>query len=324
MTSFPEHLGQILDRFGVTAATQAALYDLYLSMGSEALDAFAEWTATTGIDPSNAQPHDMEVIRTMAVDRYLRRNHESWLKGDPTPTLFHPREGEGRFAGVAASLGALRSGADGVAGEAFALASSMLTGGQSLPPGVLMLSRNGHYGGRSKTVSFEIIPDSLEDAVLLSRAEGRQHTLPGSAGETTGTLDGSLALIWEIQPNVLKPEGERNREIRGIYGKHRNWHIATLTAALAWLRTKVADIWIVRGDALSTVHEVNPAKPVGELVPALHDRTVKTVTEGMGIFLTEPPEHDRQLLLESELMNTALGTAVRENGPAPYLWRARW
>jgi hypothetical protein len=322
--TFPEHLAEILNRFGVPAATQAALYDLYLSIGSESLDAFAEWTAATGIEPSEAQPHDMETLRRMATDRYLQKSHPAWLKGDPTPTLYHPREGEGRFAGVAVSLGALREGVDGLGGEVFASAMPMLGEGQSLPPGVLMLSRNGHFGGRSKTVSFEVIPEALEDALLMAQAEGRQHTLPGSAGEATGTVDGSMALVWEVQPNVLKPEGERNREIRSLFGKHRNWHIASLTAALLWLRGKVSELWIVRGDALSTVHEVNPARPVGEIVPSLHDRTVRTVTEGLGMFLTDPPDHDKELLLDSELMNTALGEAVREHGAAPYLWRARW
>ncbi|HVR43275.1 MAG TPA: hypothetical protein VMS56_07475 [Thermoanaerobaculia bacterium] len=321
---FPPHLAQILDRFGVPADTQAALYDLYLFLGAEGLDAFAEWSSRRGNDPTSSRPEDLSEVWKIAVERYLGKHHGSWIVGDPTPTLFHPREGEGRFSGVAAPVGPFEAAAEGLAGEAARAAGAMVGPDQPLPPGVLILSRNGHYGGRPKTISFDVVADRLEDAVALSAAEGRQHTLPGSAGETTASLDGSAALIWEVQPNVLKPEGDRNREIRSILGRHRNWHVATLTAAILWLRLKVSDLWILRGEALTIVHEVNPARPVGEVIVEHHDRTVKRVSESLGVFLVDPPPHDAGMLLETEIPNESLRKGLEREGAAPFLWRLRW
>lgn len=322
--TFPGHIAEVFERFRVPAETQAALYDLYVSMGADALDAFAEWTSATGNSPAATRPEDVTAIRALAVDRYLMRNHPRWINDEPTATLFNPREAEGRFAGVAAPVGAFDPETEGNAGDAARAASSALEAGQSVPSGILMLSRNGHFGGRPKTISFDVVERDLESALRFARAEGRQHTLPGSAGETTGSLDGSSALIWEIQPNVLKPEGDRNRDIRAIYGRHRNWHVATLAAALLWIREKVTDLWVVRGAALKTVHEVNPGQPVSELVTDHHDRTVKRVSEALGMFLVDPGAHDAGILLDTELMNAALTKAVSADGATPYLWRVRW
>lgn len=322
--TFPAHIAEIFQRFGVPSATQAALYDLYVSMGADALDAFAEWTQTSGTGPEGARPEDVPAVRALAVERYLERNHPRWLNDEPTASLFNPREAEGRFAGVAAPLGLFDPSGEGTAADAAKASATALDEGQSVPPGILMLSRNGHYGGRPKTVSFDVVERVLDDALRLARAEGRQHTIPGSAGETTATLDGSSALIWEIQPNVLKPDRDRNREIRALYGKHRNWHVATLTAALLWIREKVTDLWIIRGSALKTVHEVNPGQPVSELVTEHHDRTVKRVSDALGMFLIDPGPHDAEILLQTELMNTALTKGVTDEGAAPFLWRMRW
>ena len=41
-----------------------------------------------------------------------------------------------------------------------------------------------------------------------------------------------VALLWEVQPNVYKPAGERNRGIAKLYRRHRNWHVITLVSAL--------------------------------------------------------------------------------------------
>lgn len=319
--TFPEHLGAILDHYGVPAATRAALFDLYRMFGPAALEAFADLVDETGIVPGEADPEDLQPIRAMVIAGYLRRFHPQWLEGTPTPALFHPTVGEGRGAGLVTPLGDFDETGEGFAASAARAARFVVGDDQPLPPGVLTVTINGHYGGRSGTVSFDVVEGNAERAEALALAEGRQHTLPGSAGETSGTWEGTRALLWEIQPNVLKPDGERNRSIAAPFRRHRNWHVATLTAALLWLKGRCPEIWILRGDALATTHEVNPHRPVAPEIPALHDRTVSRVTAALGMRLGVPGPEDAAALLESSLMNTALGAAVERDGPAPYLWR---
>ena len=69
---------------------------------------------------------------------------------------------------------------------------------------------------RPATFSFDVVPKDVEAALQLNACAGRQHTTPGSIGETSGTLlaDGGPGLVWEVQPNVYKPTPERNREAR--------------------------------------------------------------------------------------------------------------
>src|SRR6185503_11883145 len=155
------------------------------------------------------------------------------------------------------------------------------------------------------------------------KAEGQQHTLPGSAGETSGTFDSArgVALIWEVQPNVYKPQGERNRAIAKLYRRHRNWHVATLTAALEWLRGQNCAVFILRGNALAIAHEVNPAKPVSETIASLHDRTVDEVARALGLPLLDPTDDDELVLLDSIVMNHALRKHVLQYGAASAIWK---
>lgn len=318
---FPPHLTAVLDQYGIQPATREALYEQYCMFGGAALEAFADWVAEEGLEPTAIQPEMIPVLRTTIVDRYLDRVHPLWLEGRPTPTLYHPRHGEGRGAGAATPLGRFAEEGEGVAGEAARLTRAIVGPEQPLPSGILMVSRNGHFGGRENSISFEIVAGEREGAHLLARAAGRQHTLPGSAGETSGTLEGGAALLWEIQPNALKPEGERNRAAAPILRRHRNWHVATLAAALAWLRERCSDIWILRGSSLAIAHEVNPAEPVSETIASLHDRTVDRVCEAMNLLLSEPVPQDAAALLRSGLMNTALRAAVERDGAAKHLWK---
>ena len=154
-------------------------------------------------------------------------------------------------------------------------------------------------------------------------ASGRQHTLPGSAGATSGTVDGErgIALIWEVQPNVYKPAGERNREINRVYRRHRNWHLITLAAALGWLRERDMRTYVLRGAALAPTHEANPATPISEKIAGLHDRTTESVTEALGLSLLPLTPDDEELILASRLMNTGLETHAEEHGLAGALWR---
>jgi hypothetical protein len=326
---FPPHIDQVFSTFGIRADTKEALYEAYVAMGNEVLEVFAD-IAESVASTAAISPEDALGIRAEVVQRFLTRNHERWLAGVPTPSLWRPRSLEGRASGLAVPMGLIGSRpAEGEASEFHDRvrdsAARLLGRGQPVPNGILLLGRNAHFGGRADTISFDIVPDSLEDALALAQSEGRQHTLPGSVGETSGTLDvaRSIALIWEIQPNVLKPAGERNRAIRKIYGRHRNWHVVTLLAALQWLRDREIDVFIVRGEALAATHEVNEAKPVAPEIVTLHDRTVLAVATGLGATLGVPDGDDESKLLESMVMNHGLRGEVEAHGVAGAIWRLR-
>jgi hypothetical protein len=302
---FPDHIERIFETFRVPADTKAALYDLYISLGDEALEVFGD--IAESIDPSTLRPEHCAAIRSQLVERYLTRNHPLWLRGTPTPSFYRPRVLEGRASGVAIPLGEI---------------PRHIVNDQPPPDGIVVQGRNAHFGGRSETISFDIIARDIEDAITLGRAAGRQHTLPGSAGATSGTTDAmhQIALLWEIQPNVYKPSAGRNREISKLFRRHRNWHVLTLATAIEWLRAKSFRVFIVRGEALPATHEVN----TGTLSPsiiALHNRTVSTVTQALKLDLIPATRDDQQLLANSTVMNIGLQTHVAESGASGAVWR---
>ncbi len=309
---FPEHIEAVFAAFGVAPDTKAALYDLYLSMGSEVLEVFAEFSESVP-SPSVLRPEDTLRIREVIVERYLTRNHPRWIGNIPTPSFWSPRVSEGRASGLAVPIGGVQTIAQQVIGD-----------DQPVPAGILMLGRNAHFGGREETISFDVIAADLDDAIAVGKAVGQQHTLPGSVGATSGTFDArhNVALIWEVQPNVFKPAGDRNRTISKIYRRHRNWHLLTLAAALDWLRQRGAAVFILKGEALAITHEVNPQKPVSPMIAALHDRTVADVVAALGIELQAPVLADDDLLRESIVMNHALRKHVLGHGAQDVMWKA--
>ena len=302
--TFPPHIDHVLTTYGIRAETKAALYDLYLAMGGEVLEVFAD-LADGVTSAAMLEPDDTLTIREQVVERYLRRNHPRWLEGIPTASLWHPRVAEGRAAGAVVPQGALPAAARSVIGD-----------DQPLPDGILVLGRNAHFGGRAETISFDVVARDLDDALALGKAAGRQHTIPGSVGATSGSFDSGcrLALLWEVQPNVYKPAGDRNRAIAKIYRRHRNWHLITLASALEWLMAQEASTFILRGSALAIAHEVNPAMPVSEAISAMHDRTVESVARSLGMTLTDTDDADDLQLLEGEAMNHALRRYVLQHG----------
>ena len=296
--SFPSHIDRILTAYRVPAATKAALYELYLSMGDEVLEVFAD-LAEGVTSAAMLSPDDTLLIRERVVERYLRRNHPQWAAGKPTASLWHPRVAEGRASGAAIPLSV------------------------SVPHGIPILGRNAHLGGRADTISFDVVAADLEDAVRIATAEGQQHTIPGSVGETSGTFDSArnVALIWEVQPNVYKPAGERNPAIAKLYRRHRDWHVTTLSLAIDWLRAQQTETFILRGAALAVTHELNPAKPMSDTIAALHDRTVEEVARTLGASLADPTDQDELLLLDSSVMNHALRKHVLVSGARGAVWK---
>jgi hypothetical protein len=202
---------------------------------------------------------------------------------------------------------------------------SVIGDSQPFPDGVVMLGRNAHYGGRPDTVSFDVVTAKLEDAVAVATAAGQQHTTPGSIGETSATYDAinNVALIWEIQPNVYKPAGDRNREISKVYRRHRNWHIVTLIAALRWLIDRNCHLFVLRGAALQTTHELNPLVPMSETIVSHYDRTVRDVARALHHPLEDVTPDDEQLLLASTVMNHSLAQRVSRVGSTGLMYRVR-
>lgn len=307
---FPSHIARIFEAFRVPADTKAVLYDLYVSLGDEALEVFGD-IAESVDDPSTLRPEHCAAIRAALVERYLTRNHPHWIEGKATPSFYRPRLLEGRAAGVAIPLGDVPSNV-----------ATMLHD-QPVPDGIMVQGRNAHFGGRSETISFDVVARDLNDAIALGLATGRQHTLPGSAGATSGTTDAShqIALLWEIQPNVYKPARKRNRDIGKLYRRHRNWHVITLLAAIEWLRAKSFRVFIVRGEALAATHEVDAAKPVAPAVMAMHNRTVESVTRTLDLALIPATRDDEQLLVSSTVMNTGLQKHIAAFGADGAVWR---
>jgi hypothetical protein len=104
--SFPPHIERVLTAYGIRADTKAALYDLYLSLGGEVLEVFAD--VADGVTAATMlEPDDTLMLKEQVVERYLTRNHPRWLEGLPTASLWHPREAEGRASGAAVPLGEL-------------------------------------------------------------------------------------------------------------------------------------------------------------------------------------------------------------------------
>lgn len=320
--SFPPHIAAVLDRYGVKADTKAALYDLYASLGSDVLEVFADLADTREV--SELEPEAVTPIRAAVIERYVRKNHPRWFEGHSTPSLWHPRVLEGRVAGLITPLGVLSDAPTSDLAESVRSVAAVTAGeNQPVPNGLLLLGKNAHFGGRFETVSFDIVPADVEDAVAAALAAGQQHTVPGSVGETSGTVDmiEKRLLIWEIQPNVLKPGNGRNAEISKLWRRHRNWHITTLSAAVLWAIKLDLQVYILRGAFLAVAHEVNPAKPVGEEIGAMHDRTVAAVVETLGARLVAPAEADVRAMRENELTNHALSSMVDRDGGVDAFWR---
>jgi hypothetical protein len=322
--SFPPHIARVFDEFGISAATKAALLDAYLQMGAHSLEAFSDLCESFPT-PSAIEPADLARLREVAVDRYLGLMHAKWIEGNPTPSFFAPRSAQGRANGLSAPLGCIAAEGDCEFAESVRRDTASIVGaGQPVPRGILVMSRNGHYGGRDNTVSFDVVCECLPDAIAVGNAEGRQHTAPGSIGETSGTHDGiaKLALLWEIQPNAWKPQGERNRAIAKLWRRNRNWHVLTMVAAIRWLQRAGSVIYVLRGQALQATHEVNPREPVTEALVQVHDRTISTVASALGGFLREPTAGEGRAVADSELMNAGLSKFVAANGAAAAFWRA--
>jgi hypothetical protein len=294
---FPIHISLVLDAYGVRADTKAALYAMYVSMGADVLDVFAD-IAESSTSVATLEPEDTEGIRLQVIERFVKKNHPQWVAGKPTASLWHPRDAEGRAAGAA-----------------FPLAQQ--TGGA----GVLVLGRNAHREGRADMLSFDLVAEQRSDALALATAPGGQWTLPGSVGATAAALDSArnVVLILEIEPNVSEVDSEES--IADICRRLGDWRHVTLSAALDWLKPQGSEVFIVKGSVLAVAREERSGPPATAETLELHDRTVQRVVSSRGAALVELTDLDELSLLDSSLLHRPLRRHVLEQGAEGSIWK---
>ena len=291
--SLPPRVAEILVAWSVPPEVRARLGELHHFLGQPAIDAFIDIVEGGDRPPSELVPEDLDVLRATAGERYLDQHHARWLEGEPTPGFWRDRTIEGAPSGLVTVLGDLGNPRDPLALEVAEAAERAAGPNQPRPAGLLLLSRNSHYGNRPGEFSIDLVPSDLSQAKAICRGIGQQHTLPGSIGEASGTAlsDPAVAITWEIQPNIYKPSADRNRDANAAWRRHRNWHLATAIGAFAWLRHNGYAAHVLRSDALQLAHEVNADKPVSDDIRAMHDRTIDAALGALSMRRA-PPEGD--------------------------------
>ena len=321
--SLPPRFVRVLAEHGVAAETRLRIEDLYYSLGAGVMEAVAELAERRNVRPPDLRPEHLDELRSILGDWFLRRHHEEWLAGTGTRGFWQDRRQKGAIGGKIRPLGRLDEGeAAGFALGVDEAARSRLGEGQPSPRGLLLLAENSHSAARPGTFTFDLVPSELESALILNASLGRQHSTPGSIGETSGSLlpDEGPAVVWEVQPNVYKPGAHRNREARPIVGKHRSWPVVTTVAAFTWLREQGRRIFVLRPEALRPAHEVNPRdEPLGEKLLPLFERNVRSAAEALGLVL-RPPAAQADCVLLARLVSPALERALHAQGAEALLW----
>ena len=286
--SLPPAIARTLVDHGFAPDVRAGVAELYRFLGPASVEALIDITEGRGREPAQIVREDLAVVRSIVGARFLRAHHGSWKDGIPTPAFWRDRRMTTSVTGMAVPLGDLEDESSPFASRVAAAVRQATGPDQPRPQGLLVMSKGGHYGNRAGDVSFDLVPSDLDMALALNESLGQQHTLPGSIGEASGTIEESgVALLWEVQPNVYKPSAERNQSANKAWRKHRNWHLVTATAAFAWLEQNGYDAHVLKGSALSLAHEVNPDKPVTPEIEAFHERTVASVLRSLGLEAVE-------------------------------------
>jgi hypothetical protein len=310
--SLPRATSEALLRFGVPAETIAWADDLHRHLGPPVVDALSELVESLGVPPQELQPVHLDAIRPMLGERYLRTQHAAWTTGGSSPAFWCDRAAPGAARGVVSALGDVEEAATPLLQRVVRAASLP---GQAPPRGLLLVSQNAHRGNQEGTFAFDLVPKALPDALALNAALGRHHTLPGSIGEASGRAlaEPALAIVWEVQPNVYKPAGERNRAAAAAYRRHRAWPLVTAAAALSWLLHRGYRVFVLNGEALRAAHEVNPSEPLSHEIERLHDRTFDSAAAGLGLRLLPLQEGAVPRAL-GQLAKVNLGRAIEERG----------
>lgn len=311
--ALPDGVARTLARFGVPPDTRAGIGELYRFLGPGVIDAVAGLPDSLGIPPGELTPEHLAGVRMHLGEAFLRDNHPRWLQELPTPAFWRDRSVEGGATGLAIPLGDLAAPTTEVARKTAGALRIAAGPNQPPPRGLLVASRNSHYGNRPGVFSVDLVPSSLDDALAFNGSVGQQHTLPGSLGEASGTSGERYALLWEVQPNVYRPNADRNPAARAPFRRHRNWHLAVSIGAFAWLFENRLEVFALRGRSLAATHEVNAAKPVTPEIESMHDRTVEAAAAALGRRLVDVADVPEDLL---RLCNAGLTREAGRQGLA--------
>jgi hypothetical protein len=321
--SLPPRFARVLVEHGIAADTRLRIEDLYYSLGAGVMDALADLAEQLNVLPPEITPQHLERVRLIMGERFLARHHPEWLAGQGTRGFWQDRGMAGAVGGSIRSLGLLdEDGGPALVERVRAACGGVLAEGQPGPRGLLLLALDSHSAARPGTFTLEVVPRDLESAQVLNRCVGRQHSTPGSIGETSGTLmpDDGPAVVWEVQPNVYKPTSERNREARSVVGKHRSWPVVTTVAAFAWLRGEGRRVFVLRPEALRPAHEVNPRdEPLGDELLPLHERNVRAAADALGLELVAPAA-DFDATLLARAVSPRLERELHAKGAEALLW----
>ena len=321
--SLPPRFVRVLSEHGVAADTRLRIEDLYYSLGAGVMDALAELAERRALRPPDIRPEHLDDVRPLLGAGYLRRHHAEWSAGESTRGFWQDRGQKGAIGGKIRPLGLLdEEEAEGFCRRVHEIAAGVLPEDQPKPKGLLLLAEDSHSAARPATFSFDLVPRDLKAALELNACAGRQHTTPGSIGETSGTIlpEGGPGIVWEVQPNVYKPTAERNREARGTVGRHRSWPVVTTVAAFAWLRDDSRRVFVLRPEGLRPAHEVNPRdEPLGDELLPLHERNVRAAADALGLELVPPaPDFDCSPL--ARVISPGLERALHAQGAEALFW----
>lgn len=313
--TLPRSVSEALLRGGVPADTIAWADDLYRHLGPPVVDALSELVEARGLEPAQLRPEDLDAIRPMLGERYLRSHHSAWSRRGSSAAFWCDRSVEGAARGLVTALGDMEAADTPLLARVGEAARRAAGPDQPPPRGLLLLSQNAHRGNQDGTFAFDLVPADIEQALALNGSVGRHHTVPGSIGETSGRslADPPLAIVWEVQPNVYKPTAERNREARAAYRRHRCWPLVTAVAALSWLCERGYRVFVLKGQALRAAHEVNPLEPLSPQIGRMHDATMASAAAGLGMTLSECGPGAVPEALAS-LAKVNLGRAIQERG----------
>lgn len=320
--SLPRAASEALLRFGVAAETIAWADDLHRHLGPPVVDALSELVESRGLRPEELRPEHLQAIRPMLGERYLRSHHGAWSACGSSPAFWCDRSAPGSARGIVTALGDVSRAATPLLARVAAAASLPR---QSPPRGLLLFSQNAHRGNQEGTFAFDLVPSDIDDALALNAAAGRHHTVPGSIGETSGRAlpEPPLAIVWEVQPNVYKPAGARNRGAAAAYRRYRAWPLVTAAAALSWLVERGYRVFVLKGEALRAAHEVNPNEPLSPEIERLHERTLEGAAVGLGLRLLGRDDGSVPAELAS-LAKVNLGRAIEERGLHALVKEVTW
>lgn len=324
--SLPPRLARVLAEHEIAADTRLRIEDLYHSLGSGVMDALADLAERHALLPRDITPEHLEEIRPILGEAFLKRHHDEWLRGEGTRGFWQDRRQAGAIGGSIRPLGLLDEGEGNPFTERVAAAAGThIAEGQPRPRGLLLLDLDSHSGARPGTFSLEVLPRDVESALKLNACVGRQHTTPGSIGETSGSLlaDEGPAVVWEVQPNVYKPTAERNRDARRISGKLRSWPLVTTVAAYAWLQEQGRRTFVLRPEGLRPAHVVETDdKPLSDELLGVYERNVSVAAEALGLRLTAPPD-EVDCFPMARAISAPLERALHAQGAAALFWELR-